>query len=150
LTRPSIVPSYLECALLESIHTLSIQTAPIRIYLKPQIDAFITETGTIHYGLPVDLDLSPSLNVLLHAINNAIRFMGFKEFHAHPNPHVTVGSSEDELSNLSSSQQVTGEPGSQYFAGVYEVNEDFVEDVVLCNILQLKVGTTIHQFRLGN
>ena len=149
LTRPSTVPIYLESKLCEMLKSLCATISPIRVYLKPQIDAFLTESETVHYGIPIDLDVSPQVTSLLGNIDKTLTNLGLREFHQHPNPHVTIATSSKAKEQLSAAHPLVGPPGSQFFSGVQIVREELVDDPLFCTVLQLRVGNSLHTFTLG-
>ena len=152
LSRPSTVPVYLETAVCAAVQSLCLNTSPVRLYLKPQIDAFITDSKSIHYGVPVDLDLSPQVPGCIKVINESLTTLGLRGFHDHPNPHITTAIAHDPavaLTRNSQASELSGPPGSQFFPCVFPLDDVLVDTPILCSTLQLKLGNTIYTFALA-
>ena len=149
LTRPSRMPPYLEQNVIQSMREVCHNLGSLRVFLRPQVDVFISENGGLYVGVPVDLDVSPQLNHLISSINQAVSSLGLREFHDEPNPHITVAtiaySSTTEVTrSLTKEFVLSGPPGSQYFAAVQTVDEALANKPIACKCLQIKIGTTVH------
>ncbi len=109
LTRPSIVPLYLEDHVINQVTKLLGKTRTIQLFVKSQIDAFVTESGVVHFGAPVDLDLSPAILRIINELNNTLHKIGLTGFHDQPNPHISFASAgPEELEKLAKNHVLEG------------------------------------------
>ena len=121
------------------------------VFMIPRIDGFITDANDVHFGVPIDLDISPNLKHILDDVNRLALKFGLPAFHKvssssiemlfiqDPNPHISFASIEDPRT-IPDSAVLEGPPGSQFYRGVCSLPNDMFEMPVSVSGIQLKVS----------
>ena len=140
LTRPSTVPAHLQERLHSDLCSLFESSQSFDVYFKDSIDAFITGSGDIAFGIPVVIDTSSVLTSLLDKVNMIVSKYGLLPFHKNPNMHVTFAIlPANHADEITSSPEVLGPKGSQFLPAILPFKETYCS----CESAEVRVGMTI-------
>ena len=140
LTRPSLLPSHLEQPVLSQLSSIFASTEAFDVYMRGSVDAFLTESGNVAFGITVDQTVSHTLMRLLNQVNDVVIKYGLLPFHDTPNMHITVAVLPSELAtDIKSSETLIGPEGSQFIPGIFPLPSSAAESVI-CSSVAIRVG----------